>query len=50
MKVNELLILQLASAQDGSGVESLWVTEAKTYMDAGAVMTKAKAVRGAKGD
>lgn len=50
MKVNELLILQLACAQDVSGVESLWVTEVKTYMDAGAVMTKAKTVREAKRD
>ena len=50
MKVNELLILQLANAQGGSGGESLWVTEAKTYMDAGAVMTKAKAVREARRD
>jgi hypothetical protein len=47
-KVNELLIWQLGQAADGSGIEGVWVTEAKTYMDAGSVMLKAKAVRGGK--
>ncbi|RDL38122.1 uncharacterized protein BP5553_05555 [Venustampulla echinocandica] len=50
VKVNELLILQLAPANDGLGVGGLWVTEVKTYMDAGPVMTKAKAVREATRD
>lgn len=51
--MDELLILQLAQAAataDGSGIGGVWVTEAKTYMDAGPIMSKAKTLREGKSD
>jgi hypothetical protein len=42
VKVSEVLILELEEAPEGRGVERLWVTDVKAYLDPAAVQTKGR--------
>jgi hypothetical protein len=43
-------MLKLDKANEGKGIDGYWATELKVYMDAGAVMAKAKIVMGKKNE